>query len=38
MASAARRLTKHDPTDLVELRRRIAARVLEADGYPQPKA
>ncbi len=38
MASAARRLTKHDPTDLVELRRRIAARVLGADGYPQPKA
>ncbi len=38
MASAARRLTKHDPTDLVELRRRIAARVLEADGYPQPRS
>ncbi len=38
MASAARRLTKHDPADLVEVRRRIAAKVLEADGYPQPKA
>lgn len=38
MASAARRLTKHDPADLVEVRRRIAKKVLEADGYPQPKA
>lgn len=38
MASAARRLTKHDPTDVVEVRRRIAAKVLEADGYPRPKA
>jgi len=38
MASAARRLTKHDPVDLVEVRRRIAAKVLGADGYPQPKA
>ena len=38
MASAARRLTKHDPADLVEVRRRIAAKVLEVDGYPQPKA
>jgi alkylation response protein AidB-like acyl-CoA dehydrogenase len=37
MASAARRLTKHDPTDLVEVRRRIAAKVLEADGYPLPR-
>ncbi|MCS7059339.1 MAG: acyl-CoA dehydrogenase family protein [Meiothermus sp.] len=38
MASAARRLTKHELLDLVALRRRIAARVLEAEGYPQPKA
>jgi alkylation response protein AidB-like acyl-CoA dehydrogenase len=38
MASAARRLTRHDPADLVEVRRRIAAVVLEADGYPQPRA
>jgi len=38
MASAARRLTKHDPADLVALRRRIAQKVLEAGGYPQPKA
>jgi alkylation response protein AidB-like acyl-CoA dehydrogenase len=38
MASAARRLTKHDPTDLVEVRRYIAAKVLEANGYPQPRA
>jgi alkylation response protein AidB-like acyl-CoA dehydrogenase len=37
MASAARRLTKHDPADLVEVRRRIAAKVLEADGYPLPR-
>lgn len=37
MASAARRLTKHDPADLVEVRRRIAKAVLEADGYPQPR-
>jgi len=37
MASAARRLTKHDPVDLVEIRRRIAAKVLGAEGYPQPK-
>jgi alkylation response protein AidB-like acyl-CoA dehydrogenase len=38
MASAARRLTKHDPADLVEVRRRIAAKVLEADGYPLSRA
>lgn len=38
MASAARRLTKHDPADLVEVRRRIAKKVLEVDGYPQPRA
>ncbi|PZA08425.1 MULTISPECIES: acyl-CoA dehydrogenase family protein [unclassified Meiothermus] len=38
MASAVRRLTKHEPTDLVELRRRIAQKVLEAEGYPQPRA
>jgi alkylation response protein AidB-like acyl-CoA dehydrogenase len=38
MASAVRRLTKHEPTDLVDLRRRIAQKVLEAEGYPQPKA
>lgn len=38
MASAARRLTKHDPTDLVEVRRKIAAKVLEADGYPLSRA
>ncbi|MBF6595240.1 MAG: acyl-CoA dehydrogenase family protein [Thermaceae bacterium] len=37
MASAARRLTKHDPVDLVEIRRRIATKALEAEGYPQPK-
>jgi alkylation response protein AidB-like acyl-CoA dehydrogenase len=36
MASAARRLTKHDPTDLVAVRRLIAAKVLEAEAYPQP--
>ncbi|GEM82620.1 acyl-CoA dehydrogenase family protein [Meiothermus hypogaeus] len=38
MASAARRLTKHEPQDLVELRRRIAEKVLEAGGYPQPRS
>ncbi|MER3479624.1 MAG: acyl-CoA dehydrogenase [Meiothermus sp.] len=38
MTSAVRRLTKHDPVDLVEVRRRIAQAVLERDGYPQPKA
>ncbi|MDR7550616.1 MAG: acyl-CoA dehydrogenase family protein [Armatimonadota bacterium] len=38
MASAVRRLTKHEPTDLVDLRRRIAQKVLEAEGYPQPRA
>ena len=37
MASAVRRLTKHDPVDLVEVRRRIAAKVLETEGYPTPK-
>jgi hypothetical protein len=37
MASAVRRLTKHDPVDLVEVRRRIAAKVLEAEGYPAAK-
>ncbi|ADH63684.1 acyl-CoA dehydrogenase domain protein [Allomeiothermus silvanus DSM 9946] len=38
MVSAARRLTKHEPMDLVEIRRRIAKAVLERDGYPQPRA
>lgn len=38
MTSAVRRLTKHEPVDLVEVRRRIAKVVLERDGYPQPKA
>lgn len=38
MASAARRLTKHDPADLVEVRRRIAARVVESGGYPLSRA
>ncbi len=38
MASAVRRLTKHEPVDLVEVRRRIASVVLEKEGYPAPKA
>jgi hypothetical protein len=38
MASVVRRLTKHEPADLVDLRRRIAQKVLEAEGYPQPRA
>ncbi|RDI94456.1 acyl-CoA dehydrogenase [Meiothermus sp. QL-1] len=37
MASAVRRLTKHEPQDLVALRRQIARVVLERDGYPQPR-
>ena len=32
--SAARRLTKHEPADLVALRREVAEAVLEAQGYP----
>ncbi|WP_135256026.1 acyl-CoA dehydrogenase family protein [Thermus caldilimi] len=32
--SAARRLTKHEPVDLVALRREVAEAVLEAEGYP----
>ncbi|MFX8824936.1 hypothetical protein ABTM64_20640 [Acinetobacter baumannii] len=32
--SAARRLTKHEPVDLVALRREVAGAVLEAEGYP----
>ncbi|MFN4071304.1 MAG: acyl-CoA dehydrogenase family protein [Thermus caldifontis] len=35
--SAARRLTKHEPGDLVALRREVAGRVLEAEGYPIPR-
>lgn len=34
--SAARRLTKADPVDLIALRRQIADAVLAADGYPAP--
>jgi len=32
--SAARRLTKREPLDLVALRREVARAVLEAEGYP----
>ncbi len=32
--SAIRRLTKRPPVDFVALRREVAARVLEAEGYP----
>jgi hypothetical protein len=35
--SAARRLTKHEPVDLVALRRKVAEAVLEAQGYPIPR-
>ncbi|WP_038042384.1 acyl-CoA dehydrogenase family protein [Thermus tengchongensis] len=35
--SAARRLTKHEPADLVALRREVAEAVLEAEGYPIPR-
>ncbi|GLV47089.1 acyl-CoA dehydrogenase [Thermus sp. LT1-2-5] len=35
--SAARRLTKRDPVDLVALRRKVAEAVLEAEGYPIPR-
>ncbi len=34
LLSAARRLTKADPQDLIELRRTVADAVLAADGYP----
>ncbi|MFN3179127.1 MAG: acyl-CoA dehydrogenase family protein [Thermus sp.] len=35
--SAARRLTKHEPVDLVALRREVAGAVLDAEGYPIPR-
>jgi hypothetical protein len=35
--SAARKLTKHEPVDLVALRRKVAEAVLEAQGYPIPR-
>lgn len=35
--SAARRLTKREPADLVALRRQAAEAVLEAGGYPIPR-
>lgn len=35
--SAARRLTKREPVDLVALRRQAAEAVLEAGGYPIPR-
>jgi hypothetical protein len=35
--SAARRLTKREPADLVALRREVAKAVLEAEGYPIPR-
>jgi alkylation response protein AidB-like acyl-CoA dehydrogenase len=35
--SAARRLTKREPVDLVALRRKVAEAVLEAQGYPIPR-
>lgn len=35
--SAARRLTKREPADLVALRREVAEAVLEAQGYPIPR-
>lgn len=34
LLSAARRLTKSEPQDLIELRRQVAEAVLAADGYP----
>jgi alkylation response protein AidB-like acyl-CoA dehydrogenase len=34
LLSAARRLTKTDPIDLIALRRSVADAVLAADGYP----
>jgi alkylation response protein AidB-like acyl-CoA dehydrogenase len=36
LLSAARRLTKAEPVDLIALRREVADAVLEADGYPIP--
>jgi hypothetical protein len=35
--SAARRLTKREPVDLVALRRKVAEAVLDAQGYPIPR-
>jgi hypothetical protein len=34
MLSALRRFTKHTPVNAVALRRKIAARVIEAERYP----
>jgi hypothetical protein len=34
LLSAARRLTKSTPQDLIALRRQIADAVVSADGYP----
>lgn len=36
MLSAARRLTKAEPIDLIAVRRQVADAVLEAEGYPTP--
>ncbi len=38
LMAAARRLTKRDPFDQIALARRVAEAVLEAEGYPQPRA
>ncbi|MBB6099213.1 hypothetical protein HNR42_002651 [Deinobacterium chartae] len=35
--AALRRLTKVEPVNTIRLRRHVAAAVLEANGYPQPK-
>jgi alkylation response protein AidB-like acyl-CoA dehydrogenase len=34
MLSFARRLTKREPVDTIAMQRRVAARVLEVEGYP----
>jgi alkylation response protein AidB-like acyl-CoA dehydrogenase len=38
LLSAARRLTKADPVDIIGLRRQVAEAVLAADGYPVSRA
>ncbi|HEU4752776.1 MAG TPA: acyl-CoA dehydrogenase, partial [Armatimonadota bacterium] len=34
LLSVARRLTRHEPVDTIAQRRQLAAKVLEAGGYP----
>lgn len=38
MLSAVKRFTKHEALNTIRARRHVAAAVLEANGYPSPKA